>query len=419
MRLTFILLTAMMFACVGLGQNAAQAQSAKEIIKIADPSVGLVFKRVNNKLGGLGTGFVVSSVLGERDLFFITNHHVIKGGNNFVVGFLARDTKHFFDAEVIYASRHYDLALLQLTVRRDAKFVPKPLKIARRTIVKGEASYAIGFPSASDVLDREGKNEMISTFSSGSVSRVFEGPFVGNGRLLEIVQHTTTINQGNSGGPLLDSCANIIGVNTFFVSNANNTYAASSSNTLGKFLNNISVPYTAVRAECNGLDVETKVRPVADVDKADGVDWQSWAIPAGVIGGVILLFGVIFVVAKTSASSEPKSQNPRPSAAKSAAIVLKAAFPDGSQQDFKVTSAMLKSGVTIGKLGAATFGINAGKVSRKHLRIYQDGRKLMAMDLGSTNGTKVNGKTLLPNVATQINSSSVIHVAGVKIVLKI
>jgi S1-C subfamily serine protease len=422
MKQVFLILATVVFAIFGLDENSVQAQTPSDVVELADPSVGRV-RSDKGRLVGTGTGFVISSVSGSNDLYFITNQHVIEGTRGLTVGFLHNQHSHIYSATIVEVSMDFDLAVLRLRVGEQDSYAPPPLKIARRDIKKGEAAFAVGFPGVSDDFDFERKNVLESTFSSGLVSRSYMGPFRRNGRSLEIVQHTAEINHGNSGGPLLDSCASVIGVNTLGVAE-DNIYLGSSSNTLGEFLSNLNISYTSARADCNGLkaassptdaDPEPESEPDAN---SFGADLDKWLIPGVIVLGVILLFGVIFAVARTSSTAEKEVSKLRFPNPQSAALSMSATLLDGSNQSFKASRAMLKSGLTIGRPGEATFGLNAGKVSRKHLRIYQDGRKLMAMDLGSTNGTKVNGKKLSANVATQINSSSVIDVAGVMIVLK-
>jgi hypothetical protein len=429
MKQIFQILAVVLSACFCLFEGDVQAQTASDIVEKADPSVGRVFSERDRGMSS-GTGFVISSISGSRDIHFVTNYHVIQGTRGLKIGFSHNDESYFFEATVVDFSVDLDLAVLRVRIGNDGNFVPRPLKIALRDIKKGEVAHAVGFPGVSDDFDLEGKNILESTFSSGAVSRVVTGPFRPNGRPLEIVQHTTAINQGNSGGPLLDNCANVIGVNTLGLAK-DNIYLASSSNTLGLYLGTLDVKYGAVRSDCNGLaakpsgtDVDSVERDAdekeneAEETSAFAKQVQKWLIPGAIILGTTLLFGVIFAIANRSNSTEKPSPKPRESQAKGTALTLTATSPDGSQQTFKATRSMLKSGFTIGRPGESSFGLNAGKVSRKHLRIYQDDRRLMAMDLGSTNGTKVNGKPLSTKVAAQINSSSVIDVAGILIVLK-
>ena len=66
----------------------------------------------------------------------------------------------------------------------------------------GQSVYAIGSPS--DGV--EGRNNTYNTYTNGIVSQV--------DKKRRMVQHSAAVNPGNSGGPLLNSRAEVIGVNT-------------------------------------------------------------------------------------------------------------------------------------------------------------------------------------------------------------
>jgi len=101
----------------------------------------------------------------------------------------------------------------------------------------------------------------------------------------------------------------------------------------------------------------------------------------------------------------------------SIALRLAVELPDGNRTSLVITKSMLKSGAVLGRAGSADLAINGGKISRQHAKIYQEDRKLMVKDMGSTNGTKLNGKPLRPHQPTQINSSSRLELGSVKIKL--
>ncbi|MEW5938612.1 MAG: FHA domain-containing protein [Chloroflexota bacterium] len=56
----------------------------------------------------------------------------------------------------------------------------------------------------------------------------------------------------------------------------------------------------------------------------------------------------------------------------------------------------------------------AGGVSRLHASIRRDGRRIVIMDLGSANGTYVNGKRLTPNTERLVNHGDVIALGKLK-----
>lgn len=135
-----------------------------------------------------GTGFFVN-----RDGYIVTNFHVVSdcaavtaqhGSNTGAVRFIAADPAN-------------DLALLQWAERAPSDIVP--LRKERDASV-GEAVMAVGFPIG-PILGSQPK------VTTGIVSST-AGPFDD----VRILQITSPVQPGNSGGPLLDESANVVGV---------------------------------------------------------------------------------------------------------------------------------------------------------------------------------------------------------------
>jgi serine protease Do len=138
----------------------------------------------------LGSGFIVSS-----DGLVLTNAHVLKSGTTTVTVTLA-DRKTKLQADVIgFASNSVDLAAVKI---RGQKNLPTLRLADPKSVRVGQTVYAIGTPY--DI-------KLQNTFTVGVVSGIHE-----DGGL---IQHDADINPGNSGGPLLNSKAEVIGVNTF------------------------------------------------------------------------------------------------------------------------------------------------------------------------------------------------------------
>ncbi|AFZ11451.1 peptidase S1 and S6 chymotrypsin/Hap [Crinalium epipsammum PCC 9333] len=163
--------------------QSSDEQQATRIYQRVNPAV------VTIKIGnGHGSGFIVS-----KDGYIITNAHVVAGAPSVV-------TVEFFDgkqvpADVIgFAKGGLDLAVLKIARPQKLTTValgqPNSFKVGARV-------YAIGTP-----LDEDFHN----TFTQGNISRL--DPKKG------MIQHTASINHGNSGGPLFNSEGQVIGVNT-------------------------------------------------------------------------------------------------------------------------------------------------------------------------------------------------------------
>lgn len=88
--------------------------------------------------------------------------------------------------------------------------------------------WALGFPGGADILtgqEAAGVDEM--TVTDGIVSAIKTSRVVGTASQdVQLVQTNTAINQGNSGGPMLDEHGNVVGVNTVGVDGAQNINGA-------------------------------------------------------------------------------------------------------------------------------------------------------------------------------------------------
>ena len=142
----------------------------------------------------LGSGFVL-----DKAGHIVTNYHVVEGANEVTVSFSNRDT---VKAEIVGTDPSTDLAVLRVDTSASA-LTPLPLGDSDAVRV-GDPVVAIGNPFG---LDR--------TVTSGIVSalqRLITAP--NRFTIDHVIQTDAPINHGNSGGPLLSSRGQVIGVNT-------------------------------------------------------------------------------------------------------------------------------------------------------------------------------------------------------------
>lgn len=148
---------------------------------------------------GAGSGFVW-----DEKGHIITNYHVVQGGNNFVVTF-HNDPKQY-KAKIVGTAPEKDIAVLKLQ-EKPAKLSPITFGTSKELQV-GQYSFAIGSPFGLDY-----------TLTSGVISalgRKIDG--IGGVKINDMIQTDAAINMGNSGGPLLDSAGQLIGMNTVIFS---------------------------------------------------------------------------------------------------------------------------------------------------------------------------------------------------------
>ena len=147
-------------------------------------------------LRGSGTG---SGVIYTKDGYIITNAHVAEGAQQVNVT-LPSGARH--SAKVIGVDSTADIAVLKI----DASNLPVPA-FASGSPQVGDLAVAIGSP-----FGLEG------TVTSGVVSALNRTLTGANSPLVDMIQTDAAINPGNSGGALVDSKAEVMGINTAIVS---------------------------------------------------------------------------------------------------------------------------------------------------------------------------------------------------------
>ena len=192
--------------------------------------------------GGTGSCFLVT-----EDGYAITNQHVVEdfiiaksqtalykelAGENFKA--IRLELYVYLDsvphvAELIYVSDQYDLAILKINDISDQPF----FRIAKTNIIPRQTDVtSLGFPGTSrrsisweeeqqdQRNDQSGDprkwykdNDLQYVATSGEVSKVGNREGLGT-----VVQHTATIDRGNSGGPLICDDGTVIGINTWGLS---------------------------------------------------------------------------------------------------------------------------------------------------------------------------------------------------------
>jgi len=178
--------------------SPTNAMSVNEIYERAASGVVQITSTSGNTGGAsqqaLGSGFVL-----DKAGRIVTNYHVVEGADAIRVSFSNRDT---VEARLIGSDPSTDLALLQVDASASA-LTPLPLGDSDNVEV-GDPVVAIGNPFG---LDRTATSGIVS-----AIQRLITAP--NSFTIDHVIQTDAPINHGNSGGPLLNSRGQVIGVNT-------------------------------------------------------------------------------------------------------------------------------------------------------------------------------------------------------------
>ncbi|MDR7067294.1 serine protease Do [Pseudoxanthomonas japonensis] len=138
----------------------------------------------------MGSGFIISA-----DGYVLTNHHVVDGADEVKVTLPDRRE---LTAKVVGSDQQYDVALLKV----EAKGLPTVRIGNSATLKPGQWVVAIGSPLGLD-----------HSVTAGIVSAVGRSASAEQ-RYVPFIQTDVAINQGNSGGPLLNTRGEVVGINS-------------------------------------------------------------------------------------------------------------------------------------------------------------------------------------------------------------
>jgi S1-C subfamily serine protease len=179
-------------------QNIAVYKKAlPSVVNILSTAVSFDFFYGPVPQQGQGSGFIL-----DKQGHILTNNHVIDNAQKVEV---TLSDKHKYKATVVGVDKAHDLALLQINNAPDLQ----PATLAESVnLTVGQRVYAIGNPFG-----------LSGTMTRGIISaiRSIRGP--GNSPIEDAIQTDAAVNPGNSGGPLLNSRGEVIGITTLIANN--------------------------------------------------------------------------------------------------------------------------------------------------------------------------------------------------------
>ena len=177
-------------------QNIAVYRKAlPSVVNITSTAVAFDFFNRPVPQQGQGSGFIL-----DKQGHILTNNHVIDNAQRVEVTLA---DKHKYKATVVGVDRQHDLALILINA---PNLVPATLAESNGLVV-GQRVYAIGNPFG-----------LSGTMTRGIISAIRSIGVQGGSPIEDAIQTDAAVNPGNSGGPLLNSRGEVIGVTTLIAS---------------------------------------------------------------------------------------------------------------------------------------------------------------------------------------------------------
>lgn len=232
----------------------AYSNAVTSVADAVGPAVVRVEVRAKNgRPAGVGSGVVIAP-----DGLVLTNSHVVEGAKDI---WLQDADGHLMEARSLGEDSDTDLALLRAGFARDLPSAPLG---DSKLLKRGQLVVAIGNPLGFE-----------STVTAGVISALGRSLRSRTGRLIEdVIQTDAALNPGNSGGPLVSSRGEIIGINTAVIMGAQGICFAVASNT-ARFVLGELIQHGRVRRAYIGISAQTTAVPrryarAADIENASG-----------------------------------------------------------------------------------------------------------------------------------------------------
>jgi len=249
-----LMMVVLALACIGPARADDISASARGVVRIVTIAV------VDDEVVGFGhgSGFAVAP---NR---IVTNAHVVELADrypgNVVIGVVPSEGDKSWQGKLIAIDQQRDLALIEFSGVR----LP-PLTLYTGAPGDGESLIALGYPGNVDLATVRSAADFITPQSPVRS----QGGFAGN-RMLQgtnVLLHTASIARGNSGGPLLDRCGRVLGVNSAITraDEGDSTFAfAIAGNELASFLQGAKQPFATVNVPCTSVEEQMALERNAD-----------------------------------------------------------------------------------------------------------------------------------------------------------
>lgn len=387
------------------------------------PSIVRVAGLGNDSIS-LGSGVVVAS--SDTGSYVITNFHVIADADRSQIRVVAPkgdangEETTISPATFVGGDSATDIAVLYV-----ANFFAPPVPLAVGTSPENLSVRALGYPGTDIGQWRVLKTR--PTMTDGIVSTTQTAPWRPGLPAVGQVQHTAALNEGMSGGPLLDLCGRVIAINTAYNGSARGVNLSLSAADITPYLQRQNIAYVSVKTPCDpsalttaSTTTATQTAQAAAAQKAEqdrqaaaaaerkkDDQQRSLLLAGGAAVAVILLGGAAVVMLRgrgqrgAAAAAAPAAPAGPPHGIALRGINQAA----GKTQIIRREDLAGDAGVEIGR----NSGFGSPGTSRRHARVIWSPAGFILRDLGSTGGTRVNGREIKGAGDQPINLGDVIE----------
>ena len=183
-----------------LSATEAYNKVAPAAVVVSTKSVTQGYFMHTQEVEGIGSGFIIN-----EEGYILTNYHVVKGAQEISVT-LSNDVT--TTAQIVNYDENQDVAMIKIT--DESVEIPATVELGDSDALQpGEEVIAIGTPLST---------ELSSTVTKGIISATSRSVAVESGVTMNLIQTDAAINAGNSGGPLVNTKGEVVGINSSKIS---------------------------------------------------------------------------------------------------------------------------------------------------------------------------------------------------------
>ena len=217
---------------------------------------------------GQVVGFGHGSGIAVAPNRIVTNAHVVELAQRYpddvVIGVVPSQGAKSYRGKLVAYDVRRDLVLIEFG---GASLPPATLYTGPSS--EGDAVVALGYPGNVDLATARSAADYITPTTPVRSEGVFSGRRQLTG--IEVLLHTASIARGNSGGPLLDRCGRVIGVNSAITRGEEGDAAfgfAIADSELAGFLRDANQPYASVGTPCTSIEDRLRIDGEAEARAA-------------------------------------------------------------------------------------------------------------------------------------------------------